>query len=63
MERESSVWQFNIAKKYNHQTYIAEYGEHGSSMLVEERVKNNVTANWEVVYVNRIFSKKFKMDS
>ena len=56
MERESSVWQFNIAKKYNHQTYIAEYGEHGSSMLVEERVKNNVTANWEVVlkFLNKI---------
>ena len=49
MERESSVTQFEIAKKYNHQTYIAEYGVHASSMLVEERVKNDVSENWKVV--------------
>ena len=57
MERESSVEQFDLAKKYNHQTYIAEYGVHGSSMLVEERVENNVVENWEVVLT---FLKKYR---
>ena len=38
----------DLAKKYNHQTYIAEYGVHASSMLVEERVEHD-TENWNVV--------------
>ena len=41
MKRESAIKQFKIAKQYNHQTYIAEHGVHGSSMLVEHRVKSN----------------------
>jgi len=55
MERESSVTQFEIAQKYNHQTYVAEYGVHASSMLVEERVENDVSSNWKVVleFINR----------
>jgi len=57
MERESSVTQFEIAKKYNLQTYIATYGVHASSMLVEERVKNDVSENWKVVLE---FINKFK---
>ncbi len=49
MERESSKEQFKIAKKYHHQTYIAKHGIHGSSMLVKERVENDVQKNWNVV--------------
>ncbi len=57
MERESSVEQANIAKKFKHQVYIAEYGTHGSSMLVEERVGNMVDENWKIVMA---FLSKFK---
>ncbi|WP_299116590.1 hypothetical protein [uncultured Winogradskyella sp.] len=49
MHRESSIIQFNLAEKYGHQTYIAEHGIHGSSMLVEKRVNANVDDNWEIV--------------
>jgi len=49
MEIESSKNQFILAQQHNHQVYIAKYGTHGSSMLVEERVGNNVDGNWEVV--------------
>ncbi len=49
MEREAVQMQMDSAAKYNHQVYAAEYGIHGSSMLVEERVGHNVDANWNVV--------------
>jgi len=49
MESERSKAQFELAEKYNHQTYAAEYGVHGSSMLVASRVGNDVSKNWEVV--------------
>ena len=49
MDSESSTRQFELAEKYNHQTYIAENGVHGSSMLVKERTGSDVDQTWEVV--------------
>jgi len=49
MEREGSKIQFELAEKYNHQTYVSKYGVHGSSMLVESRVENSVDETWKVV--------------
>lgn len=56
MERESSKNQFELAQKNGHQTYIAENGVHGSSMLVKERVKNDVDKNWNAVlsFLNQV---------
>ena len=49
MEFESVKNQFNLAKKYNHQFYVAENGVHGSSMLVESRTKSNNDETWAAV--------------
>jgi pimeloyl-ACP methyl ester carboxylesterase len=57
MEIESAKNQFELAKQNNHQTYIAEHGVHGSSMLVKERVGNDVDDNWNVV---KTFLENFK---
>lgn len=50
MENESAQKQLKLANKYNHQTYIAKPGVHGSSMLVEERVGHDVSEHWDVVF-------------
>ena len=59
MENESSKLQFDLANKYNHQTYVAKNGVHGSSMLVKERVGNDVEETWKVVisFLNEISKK------
>jgi len=49
MENENVIAQFELADQYNHQTYAAKYGVHGSSMLVEERVNHKVEENWKIV--------------
>ena len=49
MARQSSIDQFKIAKTNNHQTFIAKHGVHGSSMLVEERVKEDVSETWKTI--------------
>ena len=49
MKRESAKAQFELAKVNGHQTYVAEHGVHGSSMLVKERVKNDVHETWNTV--------------
>ncbi|MEO9512598.1 MAG: hypothetical protein ABJN84_03800 [Flavobacteriaceae bacterium] len=49
MENENVQAQFELAKANGHQTYAAKYGVHGSSMLVSERVGNNISETWEVV--------------
>lgn len=49
MENENSKLQFDLANKYNHKTYVPKYGIHGSSMLVKERVRNEVEETWTVV--------------
>lgn len=46
---ENATKQFALAKQHGHQTYAPEYGVHGSSMLVRERVGHEVEATWEVV--------------
>ena len=56
MEIESVNKQFKLAQDNNHQTFIAKHGVHGSSMLVEERVKMDIKDNWNVV---RKFLKAF----
>jgi pimeloyl-ACP methyl ester carboxylesterase len=57
MEIESSKNQFELAKENNHEVYIADYGTHGSSMLVEERVGHKIDQNWNAVLS---FLKKIK---
>lgn len=56
MENENSKMQFNLANKFNHQTYVAKYGVHGSSILIEDRVGNDVDDTWETVlsFINSI---------
>ena len=49
MDIESVQNQFTSAKGNGHQTYVANPGTHGSSMLVEERAGGDVSANWDVV--------------
>lgn len=49
MESEKSKAQFKLAEEKGHETYVAQNGVHGSSMLVSERVKANVDDNWTTV--------------
>ena len=49
LQSERSQNQLDLVKSYNHQTYIAENGVHGSSMLVETRTKHPVNEVWQVV--------------
>lgn len=49
MKSENSQAQFKLAEENGHQTYVAKYGVHGSSMLVKERVGNDVSETWAVV--------------
>ena len=46
---ETAKLQFELAEQYNHDTFVPEHGVHGSSMLVEERVGNDVEGTWNVV--------------
>jgi len=56
MALETSVAQFATFEAQGHQTFIADPGAHGSSMLVEERVGAPVDATWEIVldFLNRV---------
>lgn len=49
MEDEASQAQFETFQRQGHQTYVADPGVHGASMLVEERVGGDVEATWEVL--------------
>ena len=49
MQSENAQRHMELAKKQNHQTYIAEHGVHGSSMLVESRTKHPMEEAWQVV--------------
>lgn len=46
---ERNTTQLEEARRHGHQTYVAQHGTHGSSMLVEARVGHEVNENWEVV--------------
>jgi len=50
MKNESTKMQFELAQKYNHKTYVAKKGTHGSSMLVKERVGTEVEDTWKIVF-------------
>lgn len=49
MERESAQKQLQLIKDSGHQTYVAQNGVHGSSMLNPERANGSVEEHWEVV--------------
>lgn len=49
MQRESVQQQLMIAESYGHQTFAARHGVHGSSMLVQERVGDEVEPTWKAV--------------
>jgi len=49
MTRESSKEQFILFQKHGFQTYVAENGVHGSSMLNPSRVQGDVERHWKVV--------------
>ncbi len=42
--------QFDILEARGHQTFVAEKGVHGSSMLVEARTKSDTSATWQAVF-------------
>lgn len=50
LQIESAKAQFELVEELNHQTYVAENGTHGSSMLVAERVEGSVEENWTAVF-------------
>jgi len=49
MQRETSIKQFELFKSHGIQTYIAQNGVHGSSMLDSSRVEGSVSEHWESV--------------
>jgi alpha-beta hydrolase superfamily lysophospholipase len=49
MEREPVAMQMQLFRNQGHQVFVADPGEHGSSMLVEERVGASIEATWEKV--------------
>ncbi|MEQ8423951.1 MAG: alpha/beta hydrolase, partial [Cyclobacteriaceae bacterium] len=57
MEYDHVKQQFELAQETGHETYIADPGVHGSSMLVSERIKGDAAQNWGVV---NSFLSKFK---
>ncbi len=57
MTSERSQNQIKLAKESGHQTYIAENGVHGSSMLDESRVEGSSEETWNVV---KTFLAQFK---
>ena len=50
MEVPSVIAQFESAKQKGHETFIAENGVHGSSMLVAERTNSEVKETWSAVF-------------
>lgn len=49
VERETVALQAELFRSQGHQTFVAEPGAHGSSMLVEERVGSSVEETWDMV--------------
>lgn len=50
MELDRVQKQMKLASTLGHQTYVAKYGVHGASMLVQERVGHPVEETWSVVW-------------
>ena len=59
VESERSKADMALAESSGHQTFVPEYGVHGSSMLVESRVRHDVSKTWEVVteFINKVKTK------
>ncbi|EDP70725.1 hypothetical protein FBALC1_08198 [Flavobacteriales bacterium ALC-1] len=57
MQSERSQNQIKLAKENGHQTYIAENGVHGSSMLDNSRIKGSSEETWNIV---KAFLSQFK---
>lgn len=57
MQSERSQSQIKLAQEKGHQTYIAENGVHGSSMLDENRIEGSAAETWAVVHT---FLSQFK---
>lgn len=51
MENENVKAQLELAKTNGHQTHVGKHGVHGSSMLVDERVGNDVEDTWRAVLI------------
>ena len=49
MSRESVATQFELFESEGHQTYVAEHGVHGSSMLNEARTGQPTDDTWDAV--------------
>ncbi len=62
MQRESSVEQFKLFEKHGVQTYIAQNGVHGSSMLNNLIVQGDVDKHWNKVlaFINSNLKKRHK---
>ncbi|MEL6192209.1 MAG: alpha/beta fold hydrolase [Bacteroidota bacterium] len=50
MESDIVQGQFSLAAEAGHETFTATNGVHGSSMLVESRIKSDPSPSWEVVH-------------
>ncbi|MFC0604381.1 alpha/beta hydrolase [Winogradskyella pulchriflava] len=57
MQSERSQNQMKLAEEHGHETYIAENGVHGSSMLDEDRIEGSSAETWNVV---KTFLSQFK---
>ena len=57
MQSERSQNQMKLAKENGHQSYIAQNGVHGSSMLDESRIEGSSDATWKIV---KTFLSQFK---
>jgi pimeloyl-ACP methyl ester carboxylesterase len=60
LERESAQAQFKLFKGAGFETYVAQNGVHGSSMLVDSRVKGETADQWKAVerFLDAVLSPK-----
>ncbi len=56
LQIESVQKQFELLEQHGHQTYVAQNGVHGSSMLVSRRTGSPVDLNWNTIlnFINKI---------
>lgn len=60
MEIESVQEQFSLVESSGHQTYVADPGVHGSSLLVESRVGEETNEHWDIVlnFINSVLDEE-----
>jgi len=56
LQIESVQKQFELLEQHGHETYVAQNGVHGSSMLVSQRTGNPADLNWNTIlnFINKI---------